>query len=422
MKLKKHVFKNGLRLVLAPHPDSIAATVLVLVAAGSKYEQKAESGLSHFLEHMCFKGTINRPNSMAISSEFDSLGAQNNAFTSQEFTGYYATVRPKFLPKTLNLLADMYLNPIFPPAEIEKEKGVIIEEINMYEDNPSRNIHDVFMRLLYGDQPAGWNIAGTKETVRATTQKNFFDYRARHYVASGTVVVVAGAFNEREVVKAVGREFGIISAGKKHSKLKVKEKQVKPALALKFKDSDQAHLLLGFRSFSMFHPQEAALEVLAALLGGSMSARLFRRVREEMGAAYYVRASQDAYTDHGVLAAAAGVEVARAPQVVAAILEEFKLLTQELAPAAELRRVKDSLTGRLFLGLETSQEQAVFLGIQEVLKNKMEAPRAWAKKLEQVTAEELRRLARQIFQDRQLNLALIGPFKNKQPFERSLGL
>src|SRR5271154_2443035 len=197
---KKIILPNGLRVVLVPQASSLAASVLILVEAGSEYETKRVNGVSHFLEHMTFKGTTNRPRAGMIAEELAALGAQSNAFTAQEYTGYWAKSESKKLPKILEIVSDLYLNPVFNPEEIEKERGVIIEEINMYEDTPTRRVQEIFASLLYGDQPAGWDIGGQKEIIHTLQKKDFVKYRDERYVASGTLVVVAGKFNEKAVV------------------------------------------------------------------------------------------------------------------------------------------------------------------------------------------------------------------------------
>src|ERR1035437_6720488 len=200
MKFKKTKLKNGLTIITVPMKDNPSVTVLVMVKAGSKYETKKINGLSHFLEHMCFKGTSKRPKAIDISRELDGLGAQNNAFTGQEYTGYYAKAHPKHFSKILDVISDVYLKLVCEQKEIEKEKGVIVEEINMYEDMPSRIVQDIFLEAVYGDQPAGWNIAGTKENVRKMTRKDFLKYRMENYVAKGTIILVAGDINEKKSI------------------------------------------------------------------------------------------------------------------------------------------------------------------------------------------------------------------------------
>lgn len=416
----KHILPNGLRVILAPRPDALATNVMVLVEAGSKYETKVESGLSHFLEHLCFKGTKKRPKPLDISTALDALGASYNAFTSQEFTGYYATVAPIKTLKALELVADLYLNPILNKAEIEKEKGVIIEEMNMYEDMPNRDVQDLILQLMYGDQPAGWKIIGTKESVRALTREQIVDYRTRHYVAEATTVIVAGNFNPKQVLKAIGKEFKALNKANKAKKLAVVEAQTKPEILLKTKQSDQAHFVLAWRGKHLGHKDERTLALLAAVLGGGMSSRLWRRVREELGAAYYVGATHDAYTDHGVFQIFAGVDTKRTKEIIKVALLEAEKLKRELVPATELRRVKDALIGRMYLGLERVSDLGQFYGFQELLEDKILEPKQAVKLLEKVTAKDLQRLAREIIKPEMLNLAIIGPFKDKAEFVDSL--
>ena len=197
----KHILKNGLRIILCPMPHSMASTFLVLVEAGSKYEDKDINGISHFLEHMSFKGTKKRPSALAISSEMESLGAVYNAFTGSELTGYFAKIRSDKIDNALNIISDMYINPLFKEKDLEKEKGVIIEEINMYEDLPMRKVHDIFMSCLYGDQPAGWSIAGEKSNVLSINKNKLIEYRKNHYVPEATTIVVSGNLKEKEILK-----------------------------------------------------------------------------------------------------------------------------------------------------------------------------------------------------------------------------
>lgn len=413
MNFKKQTLKNGLRIITVPMKDTPTATVLVLVEAGSKYETKDINGLSHFLEHMCFKGTVNRPKASDISHELDSLGAQYNAFTSQEFTGYYAKAQAKKLPQLINIIADMYVNPIFDEKEIEKEKGVIIEEINMYEDMPQRHVHEIFSYLLYGDQPAGWDIAGPRENIRAMTRDHFVQYRDKHYVSKGTIVVVAGKIDEKKVRKLVMDAFSKISTTKKHDKVAVKEKQTEPAIAIKEKKTDQMHLVLGVRSYDVNDKRLPALRVLATALGGGMSSRLFYRMRDQMGVCYYVRAGSDEYTDHGVFSISAGVDKNRLVESVQAILEECRKFINEPLLDAELRKTKDYITGNLYLGLESSDSIAEYAGMQEVMRREVKKPVDAAAKIEKVTAKEVQKIAQDLFQDKHLNFAVIGDVKEE---------
>ena len=419
---KKITLKNGLRVILAPKQDSLATTFLILVEAGSKYETKEINGISHFLEHMCFKGTKKRLKAIDISSELDSIGANYNAFTGQEYTGYYAKGRPENFNVILDVVSDIYLNQVFNIQEIDKERGVIIEEINMYEDLPMRRVQELFTGLLYGDQPAGWDIAGRKEVIKKITQEDFLKYRKEHYLAQSTIAVVAGKFDEKKVIAEIENAFSGIRSGEKTQKIKTMEQQEAPQVLLKHKKTDQTHLVLGVRAFDIFDKRKYALEVLADILGGGMSSRLFQKIREEMGAAYYVRAESDLLSDHGFLATSAGIDNSKIEQVIEAILEEFRKLSRKSVGAKEFQRAKDHLAGHLMLGLETSDALAGFFGGQEIITKKITAPSELTKKIQAVKAEEIMAVANDIFQNNKLNLAIIGPFSaedgNKSRFEK----
>lgn len=419
---RKTTLENGLRLIIVPKKDSVATTALILVEAGSKYETKDINGLSHFLEHMNFKGTAKRPEPGLIAKELDALGAEYSAFTGQESTGYYAKVQNKDIGRALDIVSDLYLNPVFNQDEINKERGVIIEEINMYEDTPMRRVHGFFMSLLYGDQPAGWDIAGRKEVIERFNREDFIKYRGEHYLAKSTLIVVAGNFNEERIADEIKRQFSDIPDTKKSGKLKTAEYQSGPQSFVKFKESDQTHIVVGVRAFDTFDERRFALEILAVILGGGMSSRLFHRVREELGAAYYVNASSDLYSDHGYLAAAAGVDHKKIDIVLKAILEEFARFTLEKVPDEELARAKSHFSGRLFLGLEGSDDLAGFYGGQEIIKRQILSPEEVAAKINTVTGDEIMSVAKDIMKNSGLNLAVIGPFKDTGYFEKNLSL
>jgi predicted Zn-dependent peptidase len=418
--MKKIILPNGLRLILAPEKSGTTATVLILVEAGSEYETKKQNGISHFLEHLVFKGTKKRPSPGMISSELDSLGAVYNAFTDQEYTGYWAKIQCGKVKEILEIVSDLYLNPIFNAAEIQKEKGVIIEEINLYEDMPMRRVHDLFTRLLYGDQPAGWDIAGEKNIVRSLSREDFINYRSKHYIAPATTVVVSGNFRESEVTKAVRQTFGHLPRRKKIVKPKTRESQKHPEIFLQHKKSDQTHLVLGVRAFPILDSRRWPLMVLANYLGGGMSSRLFQRVREELGAAYYVRAGVSLSIDHGVLAVSAGIDHRKMKEVLEAIIDECNKLKTNLISSGKLKKTKDHLVGNILVGLDTSDEVANFFGSQEIMTGKVATPEQIIKKIKSVTAEEIQEVAHFVFRNDRLNLAVIGPFKNKKHLRKSL--
>ncbi len=420
MQFNRHELPNGLRVITIPMIDNPTVTVLVLAEAGSKYETKEVSGISHFLEHMCFKGTEKRPKAIDISRELDSIGSQYNAFTSHEYTGYYARAQARQLPEILDVISDIYLGSTLPIAEIEKEKGVVIEEINMYEDMPHKNVHDLYLELLYGDQPAGWNIAGTRESVTALTREKMSAYRSEHYVGAGTVIVVSGAIDETKVLADITQKFSNISTGAKQGKSVVKEFQSAPQIKVKYRATDQTHVVLGFRTFDTYDPRNPALEVLANILGGGMSSRLFQTLREERGLGYYVSAHRDSYTDHGNLTISAGVAVSKIEEALKVIMDECKLLKEKGVTAEELAHVKEYITGNMFLELESSEDLAHFYGIQEILKKPILNANDIEKKIRAVTVEDIAAVAAQIFDSAKLNLAIVGPYKDGSAFEKLL--
>ncbi len=422
MKYNKKVLDNGLRVITIPEENSLAVTVLVLVEAGSKYESKDMSGVSHFLEHMCFKGTKNRPKAILISGELDSIGAQYNAFTGHELTGYYAKVAPNHFEKAIDIVSDLYLNPLFDENEIEKEKGVICEEINMYEDLPQHKVQDLIMQALYGEQPAGRSIAGEKENVKKLTKDDIYGYREEHYVPSATTVVVAGNFKEEDALKSIKDKFSSMKMGKKSGKVPVSDEQKIPGMVLKDKSSDQTHLVLAFRSFDAKDERNYAIDVLSQVMGGSMSSRLFQRIREDMGAAYYIRSGNNYFTDHGFFEASAGADNTRAEDVIRAILEEAVKLKKEYISEEELSRGKESIIGNLFLGLETSDSLANFYGSHELIRGEIITPEEYAEKIRKVTKEDIRNVANDIFREDGLNLALIGPMGDRENFVKILKL
>ncbi|MFH1192727.1 MAG: pitrilysin family protein [Candidatus Jorgensenbacteria bacterium] len=411
--IKKLILPNGLRLILVPEPQSLATTVMVSVEAGSEYEAKEVNGISHFLEHMCFKGTTKRPRHIDIANELDGLGAEYNAFTGEESTSYYAKVRNDDFEKALDVVADLYLNPVFDAGEIEKERGVIVGEINMYEDLPQRRVQEFFMELVYGDQPAGRSIAGTKDIIKKLQRDDFLKYRGAHYLAPATVVTIAGGFNADSAAKLIGGYFGNLGTGEKGVKPKTVEAQAAPRELIRFKEVDQTHMVMGFRAFDIRDERRFALMLLADILGGGMGSRLFQVVREELGAAYYVHASADLYSDHGLAAMSAGVHHEKLPEVIAATLKEFRRFKEEPVDGETLKRAKDHMTGGLFLSLETSDALAGFYAGQELMRMPLLSPQEIASKLQAVTAENMRAIAGEYFTNDRLNLALIGPFKDR---------
>ncbi|MDD5569142.1 MAG: pitrilysin family protein [Candidatus Pacebacteria bacterium] len=417
---KKTTLPNGLRIITVPQKETKAVTVLVLVSTGSKNEQKNISGISHFLEHMLFKGTKKRRNKIEIAEFLDKVGGSYNAFTGEEYTGYYAKVDSVHADKAMDWVSDIFLNSVFPAGEVTKERGVIIEEINMYRNNPMMYIDQVWKELLYGDQPAGWDIAGNKETVSKIGRKQILDYINYQYAAKHTVVCVAGNISEAEAIRKVKQYFKGAKKGNFKNKPEVKEAQSKSQVKIQFKKTDQTNLALGVRAYSMFHPKRYVFIIMSVILGGMMSSRLFEKVREQMGAAYYIRTTNDTDTNTGCLVTSCGVDNSKVEKVISAILKEYQKMATKKVGAAELKKAKDYVKGHMVLALESSDSKANFYGTQELLEKEILTPDEIMEKINKVSSDDILAAAKDIFKPEKLNLAMIGPFKDEKEFKRIL--
>jgi predicted Zn-dependent peptidase len=427
MHFKKTTFKNGLRLITAPMKDTSTVTVIVAVAAGSKYESKKVNGLSHFLEHMMFKGTKKRPKTKDIAEALDAIGGEFNAYTSAESTAYYAKVDKEHIRLAIDVVSDIYLHSKIEEKEIEKERGVILQEINMYEDNPMMTVQEEFENLLYGDQPAGWKVIGTKENIAAVARKDFVDYRQKFYNAKNTVVCVVGnleEIGEDGVIGEIRKIFMCLRKGDVNKKQKTAEKQTKPVLKIRHKKTDQTHLVLGFRGYNMFHKDRFALALLANILGGTMSSRLFLSVRERLGLAYYVSASDDESSDCGYFSVRAGVDTdkAKIEKTVRTIISEIKKIRQNGVSEKELKKAKDNFRGKMALSLESSDDVASYLAGQELGRREIKRPEEILRQIDKVKKCDILRVARDIFVNEKLNLALIGPVEDGKFLEKILKL
>lgn len=410
---KREILSNKVPLITIPIKGAKAATALVIFKTGSKNETRETSGLSHFLEHMFFKGTKNRPNTLVLSSEMDSLGGEYNAFTSKEYTGYWFKVASNKLNKALHILSDMLFNSLFDEQEIEREKGVIIEELNMYRDNPRMHIEDVFEDCLYGDTSAGWETIGTKENIRRFKRQDFLAYLEQQYGSRSAYIVIAGAVKPADK-KLAGKLFTGFKKNNYQDKPRLVEKQARPQLKIVPKKTDQLTLALGVRTVKIDHPDEFKLKLLAIILGGSMSSRLFINLRERNGLAYYVRTNNEFYSDSGYLDTQAGVPRDKIEMAIKIILKEYKKLTTELVPEKELRRAKDILQGRVMLQMEASDNLANWYAQQAMYRRTILTPGELIKKIKKISAADLQKVARQIFVNRHLNLAIIGNVNEKK--------
>jgi predicted Zn-dependent peptidase len=416
----KKELKNGLRIIVVPRKNTHAATVLALAGAGSKYENKEINGISHFLEHMFFKGTKKNPSYLEVSEKMDKVGGMFNAFTSEEYTGYFAKVEASKVEMALDWVSDIYLNSVFPAKEINKERGVIIEEINMIEDHPMIYAESLWPKVLYGDQPAGRQIIGTKENIKKIKRKDLIEYQKSHYTASNTVICIAGNVEKEKAVAMAKKYFSGIREAQPLLKEKVKENQTAPKSLVLERKTGQTHFCLGVRGYDLFHPDRYVQDVLAIILGGMMSSRLFIKVREKLGLAYYVRTQSDADSDTGSLLTRAGVDNNKVERAVSEILKEYKRIAREKVPPAELQKAKDNLKGRMALSLEPSDALAYFYGSQELVENRILTAKEIFKAVDKISRNDVLRAAKDIFRPENLNLALIGPFDKKEKFQTIL--
>lgn len=417
---ERHVLPNGLRVLTAPMPHAQSVACFVMLAAGSRYETRETNGIAHFAEHMFFKGTERRPSARELAGEIDAIGGEFNAFTGKEYTGYYVKCAAEHRDVVLDVLVDMIRHSKFVPEEVEREKSVIVEEMNMYFDTPRDFVGGVYDKLLYGDQPLGWDVIGRKETVRAATRETFLDYLSRWYKPTRIVVGVAGQ-TDSDLLPRLEELLGDLEDGDAGAPEPLDPSRGEgPGVKLHTKDSDQAHVVLGVPSYPLDHPDRYVLELLATVLGRGGSSRLFIEVRERRGLAYYVFSMNQGYTDAGSLYSQAGVDIARIDEAVATIVGELERIADEPVPAEELEKARNVAKGRFVLQLETPHGLILFGLRREVLEGRAAEPEEVLAGLDAVTAEDLQRVAQDVIGSNGLNLALIGPFDDPERFEKLL--
>ena len=410
---------NGIRVVTASMPQVPSVACFVMLAAGSRYETPGSKGIAHFAEHMFFKGTERRPTARSISTEIDAIGGEFNAFTGKEVTGYYVKCGSETRDVALDVLTDMLRHSHFDPAEIEKEKGVILEEMNVYLDTPQRYVGSVYDRLLYDDQPLGWDILGTKETVSGATRETFTSYLDTWYRPERIVVGAAGRIGDG-LLDRLEELLGDVEPGETGEPSPVTIPPDASPVLIHTKASEQAHLHLGVRSYPIGHPHRYALQLLTVVLGGGMSSRLFTEVRERRGLGYYVHAGNAAYTDAGTLYTGAGVDVERVDEAISTILGELRKIAAEPVPTDELEKARGYAKGRFVLRLESPQGTIQYGLRREVLEGEIEEPDELLRQLDAVTVEDVQRVARDLLEEKRLYLALVGPFDDPARFEQLL--
>jgi len=414
---KKTVFPNGLKLITAPVKGTEAITVLVLLPVGSRYEAKKINGASHFIEHLLFKGTEKRPNNLVIAKELDGLGAEYNAFTGKDHTGYWIKVKEDRIEIALDVLADMIFNSIFDPAEVERERGVIVEEIKMYEDNPLFYIEDLFEQTLYGRHPLGWLISGTEEIIKKIKRDEILDFWRQFYQPNKILIVLSGAIKSKQSILKLIQKYFSRSVETKKTRSQFQGYHLrhlpKPLINLLFRETKQVQLALGVPAYSYFHPKIEELTLFALILGGNMSSRLFTEVRVKRGLAYFIKTNLNFYQDAGNFIIQAGLDQGKITEAIKVILDELRRIKNQGVSPEELQRAKDYFEGKLKLALEDSAEVAGWYGKQELLIGKILTPQEKTQKIQQVTRDGIKMVARDILKSG-LNLAMIGPFKDRR--------
>jgi predicted Zn-dependent peptidase len=416
----KRTLRNGLRIIAVPMRGTEAVTILVLVKTGSKYEEAKISGVSHFLEHMFFKGSAKYPTVRKLTEALDLLGAEYNAFTDKEVTGFWVKVAKDNFRPAIAVVADMLKNPRFPKSEVERERGVVLEELNLYFDTPARFIGDLWEKVLYGDQPAGRYVGGTPETVQAITHRDIVEHFERYYRAPAMVVAIAGSLNYEEAFRTASAHFGNVRGGRTPDHAPVVEEQLRPNLLLKRKATDQTHLAVGFRGVSLTHPMRHAMTVLAAILGGTMSSRLFLLIRDRLGLAYSIHTAATFDTETGSFVTIAGVRNAEARRALDAILAAHRTFLRKGPTVAEVKKAKEAIVGRFVLGLEETNELAAFIATQELLLEHIRTPHEEIRSIRRVTPRAVHEAARFLFRHDRLNLALIGRDTDRPAWYRQL--
>ncbi len=408
MKIHKHTLPNGLRLQAIEMSGTNVVTTLILAGAGSRYEDKSIAGISHFLEHMFFKGAKKYRTPKDVVEAVDNFGGEFNAFTGKEYAGYYVKSGSENLERALDVLSDMLLHSRFDQEEIEKERGVILEEMAMYLDAPMYQISWDFEQLVFGDQPLGRDQIGTKETIRAFQQQQFHDYKAELYVPENTVITVAGAVNEASLDRL--EQFFTFSKQKKsRSATAFDPKLGTEKFKIRVKKTEQYHISIGLRALPERDKRFPALKVLSSILGGNMSSRMFQHVREQKGLCYSIHTQVDEFTDTGLLTTRAGVKLGDVLRAVEAIREEYDLARSKGITDQELEKAKNFLCGKIDLQTEDTESVAHHFGKDELLYSIQEDFDHWKKRIRAITKPEVNHLATELLQPKNLRFAGIGP-------------
>lgn len=404
---------GGLRCLTVPIPAVKSITLMVLVRVGSRYEEKSVSGISHFMEHMFFKGAERYPNTMAVAGAIDGAGGVFNAYTGEEMVGYFVKISSAKKEIAYDVISDMLLKSKFDSEEIKRERGVIVEEIRMHRDDPMSQVYTDFQSLIFGDQPLGWDIAGTEDIVMSMSRETFLEHHRHYYYGANCVVVGAGDITSREHEELCARYF-VFGSGPEAAKAEPFKELETGRVHVRNRDTEQAHFIFGFLTSGAEHEDEIPLRVLNTILGGSMSSRLFYQIRERRGLAYYIHSGHSTYDDIGLFQVAAGVNLDKIEEAIkCAVAEVEKIKTDEVSDE-ELVRAKANIKGHTDLALEDSRRVASLYGTRELLYGKIKTPEELFAEIDAVTAEKILSVARKYFLDKSMKLSIIGPY-DKDP-------
>lgn len=412
---------NGLRIVTSSIPNTYSVCVALFVGAGSRYESDAEAGVSHFLEHILFKGSERWPTSRELSEVIEGVGGILNGGTDKELTIYWTKVARLHFPLAVDLLADMLLYPRFRLDDVEKERQVIIEEINMSRDSPSQLVDLLIDEVLWPQQALGRDVGGTRETVGSFTRQDLVNYRARQYLPTNTVISVAGDVEHDEVVERMGRHFASWGKGEPQHLYPAQDNQTSPRIKVENKETEQVNFCLALKGISASHPQRFTLGLLNVILGEGMSSRLFLEIREKRGLAYEVHSYPQFFLDAGSLVVYAGVDPQKVEAAVQAILDELAKLKDPI-PESEIVKAREFFKGRMLLRMEDTRSVSGFLGGQLLLSGRILTIDEIIARIDAVTAEDLRDVASKIIVTPKLNMAAVGPRVNAGRLEGLLKL
>jgi len=418
---QKTTLDNGLRVITSAMPHTRSVSICFFIGVGSRYESEAEAGTSHFIEHLLFKGTQRRPTAKEISEAIEGVGGILNGGTDKELTTYWCKVTQPHFQLALEVLTDILFHSRFDPQHIERERRVIIEEINMSRDSPSQQVNMLIDELLWPGHPLGRDVAGSKESVAAITRDTMLNYLQGQYLPDNTVVAIAGNIRHQEVVTAVSQAIGNWANQRQHFGYPVYKEQPTQPLRIETRDIEQAHLCLALPGLSLLHPKRFTLDLLNVILGAGMSSRLFTEIRDKLGLAYSIHSYVEHFLDSGSVIVYAGVEPKNLETVIKAILEQLYQL-KETVPESELSKAKELSKGRLILGMEDSRNVAGWLGGQEILTGRILSLDQVISIIDAITAEELKQLAQELIIGNQLRLAVVGPIANDTPLEKLLKL